>query len=412
MNNQICVKSLLMNFSALSVFKNFLSDNNGASFLLFLESINNQDEFYQVIESYTDFISELYNSEFSGNWSKYVKNFVLSDENPVSRKFASQSEDEIPAFILSAFEYELRILSDIAGISTNDIKQLLISFYPDEEDAVNSLPSFESDKFLFTKDLILKSYKENGYGIVSKYHAFKYDFDLNLKPVLVPDDIKLDDLKLYDYQKNTLKNNTLSFLKGNPANNVLLYGDRGCGKSSLVKAVCFEYAHLGLKIIQIYKENLGEIESLTEYLSNFPSKFILFIDDLVFDENDPKFASSKAVLEGSLQKRAENILIYATTNRRHLVKESFSSRQGDEIHINDTLDETASLADRFGITIIFSSPDKNNYLEIVKLLAEESGIKNINAEFFKKAEAFSLLKGNRAPRVAKQFLSDFLANEV
>ena len=412
MNNLSDVNYMLTNIAVLTVFKNFLVDSIGIKFVLFLESIKEDDDFQRVIELYSDLISELYSSEFRGDWSKFVRNFVLTDNNIVSIECSKGLANKIPAFILGAFEYELRILSDIASVSFDDVKELLKSHYPSHSTTINSLPTFDSYKLLFTKDQIQSNYKQDGYGIVSRYSAFKFDLDLELKPVLNPDEISLDDLKLYDYQKNTLKNNTLAFIKGKKANNVLLYGDRGCGKSSLVKAVANEYKNLGLKIVQVYKENLSEIEGLCEYLSNFPSKFIIFIDDLVFDENDSEFSSCKALLEGSISKHPENIVIYTTTNRRHLIKESFSSREGDEVHLNDTMDEAASLSDRFGITITFSSPDKKDYLEIVQMLADEMKLEYDKDKLFKEAEAFALLKGNRTPRIARQFLVDFAIETV
>ena len=164
---------------------------------------------------------------------------------------------------------------------------------------------------------------------------------------------------------------------------------------------------MGLKVIQVTKNNLSSLEELYEHLSVLPSKFIIFLDDLVFDENDPQFASAKAVLEGSLAKNPDNVLIYATTNRRHIVKESFTSREGSEVHLNDTMDEAASLSDRFGVTITFSSPDKKDYLEIVRRLADEIGLEYEETKLFREAEAYALLKGNRAPRVARQFLVNY-----
>ncbi len=411
MNNIFDVNNILTNISTLAVFKNFLSDSVGCRFLVFLESIKAGDDLSRVIEMYTDFISGVYGSEFKGDWSSYVRNFVLTDENVVSIECAKNKNSSIPVFIMGAFEYELRILSDIASIKFEDVRELLTSYFHETDDVafINSLPTFDSYKLLFTKDQIQNSYKQCGYGVISRYSAFKFNTNLEILPVIAQDNISLDDLKLYSYQKNLLKNNTLAFLKNKKANNVLLYGDRGCGKSSLVKAIANEYKNLGLKIIQIYKENLAEIEKLSEFLADFPSKFIIFIDDLVFDENDPMFSSCKALLEGSLSCRPSNVIIYATTNRRHLIKETFSSREGDEVHLNDTMDEAASLSDRFGITITFSSPDKKDYLEIVKqVMDEEKKPYNIDL-LFKEAEAFALLKGNRTPRVARQFIVDYLA---
>ncbi len=411
MNNLSDINNALVNISILTVYKNFLCDTVGIKFVVFLEAIKENDDFCKIVELYTDFISELYRSDYKGDWSSYVRNFVLSDNNPVSTECAKNNVSSIPAFIMGAFEYELRILSDIASVTFEDVREVLFAHFPSSKDAINSLPSFDSYKLLFTKDQIQNSYKQAGYGIISKYDAFKLDETLELKPVINPDNVTFKDLKLYDYQKNILKENTLSFIKGNIANNILLYGDRGCGKSSSVKAAANEYKNHGLKIIQVYKENLSALEELSEYLEKFPSKFIIFIDDLVFDENDPAFSSAKAVLEGSLVKHPNNVLIYATTNRRHIVKETFSSREGDEVHLNDTMDEAASLSDRFGITITFLSPDKNNYLEIVGQLAKEFKINAPQEELYKEAEAFALLKGNRAPRIARQFLAAYQAKQ-
>ncbi len=412
MNNLSDINNAIINISLLTVYKNFLSDEVCIKFVVLLEAIRENEEFAKVVELYTDFISELYKSEFKGDFSSYIRNFVLSDNNPVSIECAKNNISNIPRYILGAFEYELRILSDIASIKFEDIREVLFAHYPLAKDAINSIPSFDSYKLLFTKDQIQESYKKEGYGIISKYSAFKYSYEEFLKPVLTPDDITLDNLKLYSYQKNILKENTLSFINGKKANNILLYGDRGCGKSSSVKAIANEYKNLGLKIIQIYKEDISSLETLSEYLANFPSKFIIFIDDLVFDENDEAFSSAKAVLEGSLSKHPNNVLIYATTNRRHLIKETFLAREGNEVHLNDTMDEAASLSDRFGITITFSSPDKKNYLEIVKQLADELNIKEDEEKLFRQAEAFALLKGNRAPRIARQFLMAYQNNTL
>lgn len=408
MNNLLDVNEMLINIAVLTVFKNFLVDEVGVKFLIFLEAVKEEDDLMKVIELYSDFISELYRSDFKGDWSSYVRNFVLTDNNIVSINCAKGKSEDIPTYIMGAFEFELRILSDIASVKFEDIRELLNMHFSSMANAINKLPSFDSYKLLFTKDQIQNSYKTDGYGIISRYSAFKFDSNLELKPVIAPDTITFDDLKLYEYQKEILKNNTLSFIKGNRANNVLLYGDRGCGKSSSVKAIANEYKKLGLKIIQVYKENLDKIEELSEYLETFPSKFIIFVDDLVFDENDPAFASCKAVLEGSLAKHPDNVLIYATTNRRHLIKETFTSREGSEVHLNDTMDEAASLSDRFGITITFSSPDKKNYLEIVRQLADEMKIE-AGDKLYKEAEAFALLKGNRAPRIARQFLTEYIS---
>lgn len=409
MSKMVDIEYFQKKLASLAIYKNFLADNTGLKFALLLNAINEKDDFLNVLEIYSDFVSDLYSSDCMGDWSKYVRDFVLSDKNVVSINCAKNNLKQIPEFVMTTFENELKTLSELASVSFEDIKNSILVMYPNKLNETNSnmLAKFDSYKLLFTKEQVINSYKTIGYGLLSKFYAFKLDNNLNIVPVYEPDKITLSDLKLYDFQKEAVKNNTISFIKGQKANNILLYGDRGCGKSSLVKAILNEYKNLGLKVIQVTKNNISSLEELYEQLSVLPSKFIIFLDDLVFDENDPQFASAKAVLEGSLAKNPDNVLIYATTNRRHIVKESFTSREGSEVHLNDTMDEAASLSDRFGVTITFSSPDKKDYLEIVRRLADEIGLEYEETKLFREAEAYALLKGNRAPRVARQFLVNY-----
>ena len=211
---------------------------------------------------------------------------------------------------------------------------------------------------------------------------------------------------LYGYEKERSKiiQNTLALLEGKPANNVLLYGDAGTGKSSTVKAIVNTYRAQGLRLVEIKKTQLYLIPSLLDSLANNPLKFILFIDDLCFNPNDNDFSALKAILEGSVTGRGHNILIYATSNHRHMVKETFSDRQGDEVHISDTLQEIISLSARFGLTVTFSRPEKEQYCEIVLKLADQYEIAEDPAELLRRAEAYAIRSGGRNPRVAKQFI--------
>ncbi len=184
---------------------------------------------------------------------------------------------------------------------------------------------------------------------------------------------RLNSLKKYELQKQKVIDNTLSFLHGKPANNVLLYGDRGTGKSTTVKAVLNEYHQEGLRMIQVAKEDIIYIHKVLAFVDKVPLKFIIFIDDLTFNENDECFNTLKAILEGSLNEMPKNVLIYATTNRRHLIKETFSSREGNELHASDR-DESASLADRFGLVVTFTKPNLADFMEIVCEIAKERGI--------------------------------------
>ena len=199
-------------------------------------------------------------------------------------------------------------------------------------------------------------------------------------------------------------------MNGKASNNILLYGDRGCGKSSSVKALVNEYSDRNLKIIQICKESFIYLDDLFEEIRNLPQKFIIFADDISFNEDDKEFSAVKAALEGSLSDKPSNAIIYATTNRLHLVKESFSAREGNEIHYNDTIDEMVSLSDRFGLVLTFSLLGQNEYLDIVEKIANDCCV-TVNDNLRKKALEFACQKGIRTPRIARQFIVDYIAME-
>ncbi len=198
--------------------------------------------------------------------------------------------------------------------------------------------------------------------------------------------------------------NTESFMTGGQFNNVLLYGDAGTGKSSTVKAILNNYKDLGLRLIEIKKDCIINLPSLLDKLSNNPLKFILFIDDLSFSRNDSSFSTLKAVLEGSVAATGSNCVIYATSNRRHLIKENMSDRAGDDIHHADTMQEMHSLSARFVLTVSFYKPDKDDYLNIVTYYADKYGFDISRDELFVRAEAFAIRNGGRSPRTAKHFV--------
>lgn len=223
-------------------------------------------------------------------------------------------------------------------------------------------------------------------------------------PVSHPDQTSLSELYGYEIQRQEVIENTLALVQGKPAVNLLLYGDAGTGKSSTVKAVVNTYREQGLRLIELKKEQLREIPQLVDTLAHNPLKFILFIDDLSFTRDDDDFSALKAMLEGSVSSNAANVVIYATSNRRHLVRETFSDREGDEIHYNDTMQEMLSLSDRFGLTITFLRPDKTQYQEIVRELAQQYGVTMDPQELRVKADAFAIRKSGYSPRVAKQFI--------
>ena len=242
-----------------------------------------------------------------------------------------------------------------------------------------------------------------GYGIFARYHMFTVE-DGRLVPVKHPDPQQLEELPGYEQERQKVIANTQALLDGKPANNVLLYGDAGTGKSSAIKAIANRFADQGLRLVEVKKNQLYQIPDLMDALAANPLKFILFIDDLSFTANDDNFAALKAILEGSVGGRAHNIAVYATSNRRHLIKETLTDRTGDDIHESDTRQELMSLSARFGLTITFASPDRERYLYIVTQLAKQYGLEIEERELAIRSEAFALRMGGRSARVAKQFV--------
>ena len=219
----------------------------------------------------------------------------------------------------------------------------------------------------------------------------------------------LADLIGYERERAKIIENTEALLAGLPSNNVLLYGDAGTGKSSTVKAIANDYADRGLRLIEVKKKYLYRIPALIEQLSEHPLKFILFIDDLSFSSNDDDFAALKAILEGSVAGGSKNIAVYATSNRRHLLKETAGDRAGDDLHMYDTIQESMSLAARFGLQVTFAKPDKDLYLDIVRGLAKQFGVASDPEALTQAAEAYAIRNGGRSPRAAKNFVTGLLA---
>jgi predicted AAA+ superfamily ATPase len=189
-----------------------------------------------------------------------------------------------------------------------------------------------------------------------------------------PDPVRLSDLYEYGGQRSVVLANTASFIRGRPANNLLLYGDRGTGKSATVKAVCREYAEKGLRLVELRKKDVLCIPRVMEALASRSLRFVLFIDDLSFEETGESFTSLKALLEGGAESKPQNVVIYATSNRRHLVKERLADRPAGEVRAFDSMQEQFSLSDRFGVTVIFLSPTQDEYLETACFLAEKRGL--------------------------------------
>lgn len=384
---------------SLTIFRKLLTDP-AVKGMLALADVENQcvDE---AVSAYASFAASLF--PHSLNWSEYLLNLVLEDENFYMLK-RSQGED--PGEELeSCLKEELGILEELSRIQPEEISR--------EIGFDGRLPRWQTSQidFYAVYKQRMNEIHAHGYGIFAKYAAFVVE-DGELVPVKNPDGVRLSQLAGYERERKELIDNTLALLKGLPAANALLYGDAGTGKSTTVKAVANEFKGNGLRLIELKKRQLHQIPKLVDYLSRNPLKFILFIDDLSFTKDDDDFAALKAILEGSVSARADNLVVYATSNRRHLVKEKFSDRDGDEVHQNDTMEELISLSDRFGLTITFIKPGKDGYLSIVRELANQYGLRLSFGEVDAAAERFALSRGGRSPRVAKQCVEHLKAMEA
>lgn len=385
-------KKIIRQAKSLTIFQSLNKNQVFSAFIKALEAVDSDDT-DSAIEMYCRFAARLY--EYSDSLTEYMLRAMLENVNLYMLR---KGEGKETGFILDqCLASELAVIESLSRIKSSDITARI--------DYDEFLPQYKTENLDFAKIYAdrIHSIKQYGYGIYSRYHVFLLK-DGRIVPVEYPDDISLKRLSGYERERQEVIDNTLALINGKPANNVLLYGDCGTGKSSTVKAIANEYHKSGLRLIELKKKQLHEIPAIVEMISKNPLKFIIFIDDLSFTEDDDDFAALKAMLEGSVSSTASNLVIYATSNRRHLVRETFSAREGDEIHFNDTMQELLSLSDRFGLTVTFQKPDKKLYLSVVEDLAKQYDLKMPIDEVKNKAEVFALSRGGRSPRIAKQFI--------
>ncbi len=334
---------------------------------------------------------------------EYVASVLANDENVLSRLARDGKSIGEDLYKLAKLDMEI-IYKRLFNInmkykpSGNDT-----GFYDGYIKSIRRITASASPEDLL--DRLIEHYESLGCGLLSKYIAFK--FDGTLCGVPNPDTSAFDDIVGMEHQKEVLIDNTRAFMEGKFTNNVLLFGDRGTGKSSSVKALLNMFAPDGLRVIELPKSAITKIPELTRELAQSPHKYILFLDDLTFERHDTEYRALKIAMEGQLQAAAGNVLIYATSNRRHLIRETWADRDGGEVHVNDNKQEMLSLAERFGISLFFPAPDSKQYIEIVKTLLERNGTE-MTEEIKKEAVRWEMRYGGKSGRCAKQFVSDFL----
>ena len=372
---------------------------------------------------------------FAGNlWHDYLTYLLVNHENAFSTacEIVGPVEGTINAFAMHDFEifkqlydFDLKELEKIypsvdSSLITNyqNINEGSKFFNKRIRDRIctlaEKLAKAESTKE-FMDDMV-QFYKEFGVGKLGLHKAFRIDGTVTparIVPITNIAHVHLDDLVGYEIAKKKLIDNTEAFVQGRPANNCLLFGDAGTGKSSSIKGILNQYYDQGLRIIEAYKHQFKDLNDIIAQVKNRNYKFIIYMDDLSFEEFEIEYKYLKAVIEGGLEKKPDNILIYATSNRRHLVREKFSDKEErrDDLHASDTVQEKLSLVARFGVSIFFCAPDKKQFQNIVKTLAERHHVEMPEEELLLEANKWELQHGGLSGRTAQQFI-DYLCGKT
>jgi uncharacterized protein len=360
-------------------------------------------------------------------WQSYLAGRLLDEENPFS--LGAERRELSPTVVEQArrdlttlqilFDLDARTLLGLVEADVPELEGVWTPWRDPEADAGPSHPG-EPRRDLARElaaaedwgdlvEILAEHYATHGAGPFGSYRAFRWEDD-GLKAVPRPDPVRLSGLIGYEKEREPLLRNTERLLAGLPSHHALLYGLPGTGKSSTVKAVLNEYADSGLKLVELAKEDLGELPSVLEVLRGRGPRFVLFIDDLSFEEHEVQYKALKALLEGSVEEPPGNVRLYATSNRRNLIRERFSDREeGDDVHARDTMQEKLSLAARFALRLTFPAPDQKRYLEIVSGLARERGVKIPAEELAERALLWDRWHAGRSGRTARQFVDELEA---
>ncbi len=384
------ISELNRRLHALCVFRALLDEPLFRAFFEFGETTS-------CIDAYSRFVFEIYRG--GGSLSECVKRLVFENENLY---IAACAKGETPnPHIAASVARELETLCEFSALLPADFS-----------DRLGGLPvaGFETSPIDLAAAYAerVAAVGQYGYGVFASHGMFRLTEDMVIEPIASADGVTLDSFIGYREERERVLANTRAFAEGRTAANVLLYGDAGTGKSSTVKAVANHFFDRGVRLIELRKDQMSMLPFVMEKINRNPLKFIIFIDDLSFNRNDDTFSMLKAALEGSASAKASNAVIYATSNRRHIVRETFDDREGSDVHRNDTMQELLSLSARFGLSIRFGMPNKALYLEIVHELAKKKGIKLDPAQLDVQAEAFALGKGHRSARCAEQFIDSLL----
>ena len=367
----------------------------------------------------------------SGNvWQQWLTYLLMTDDNAFT--LACERREVLPdSTLMQLAERDLSIFMELFGTEEDDFDEdefllpLMLDYKAPYEceciteagrriSELSGRLAGAGDAKEFT-GILTDHYCRHGAGMYGLYKAFRVDHsaegetELRLVPVTDSADVSFDDLIGYESQKKTLRDNTEAFINGHYANNVLLYGDSGTGKSTSVHALMHEYSDRGLRLIEVSKPDRGRLPQILSEIKKRNYRFILFLDDLSFEEDESDYKELKAMLEGALETRSDKVLIYATSNRRHLIRETWGDRSdmeyNEDVHRSDTMEEKLSLASRFGVMVYYPKPGQKDYLEIVRSLAARNGIELKGQELEDAARKWELRHGGMSGRTASQLIT-------